>query len=240
MKKKKKIDISTYKPIIINIVILLLVILVTFLIVTNFKLTKYEKININKFSKERSNYLDSYYSKDNGNYVLYSIEYLYNTKHRNNFKTKEIVNEINNTFDVKYTSNMVRKIGISEEMVDKGISYDSSKDEYIYNSLLTRSDIANYKIVKYDIKSIKKINRNKYKIVYNKLEVDNPYEVYNYFNSEKKDSKKASIALSYLKGESKIGTIKNLINSDNISHFGKISGTTNVILIVKGNKLLIK
>ena len=83
----------------------------------------------------------------------------------------------------------------------------------------------------------------KYK-VYDKYVVENPYEVLNYYEDlnlkKEKDRYDTTDIVEYLKGNKKIGVIKDAINEKNIDKFGKIDGNISVTFIVKNNKVLIK
>ena len=138
-------------------------------------------------------------------------------------------------------------------MLNKGIVFDSANNQFKYNINNTRLDIANKKIIKYELKKIKKINKNKFKVIYDKYLVENPYDIYNYYN-EKNISKNEiseitqgelnkddlSLITDYLKGEEKLSKIKNMINKNNIKNFGKIDGEISIIYVIKNEKLVIE
>ena len=165
---------------------------------------------------------------------------------------KDVIDIINNKFLIKYDEKKIIDIGISEAMLNKGIVYDSTKNVFKYNNNNTRLDIANEKIVKYELKQIKKINKNKFKVIYDQFVVENPYEIYNYYNEKniekneitditKGEVNKDDLTLitDYLKGEEKVSKIKNMINKDNIKKFGNIDGEISIIYVIKDKKLVI-
>ena len=224
--------------------ILVVVGIIIFIYNSNHKLTKLEKIKITEFSDKYSNYMDEVeLGNDKGKYINFAIEYLYNTTDEEEFSLDKVTKVINDTYAINYSDEDIQKIGISEGMLNKGIVYDSEKNSFKYNVSKTRADIAETTIIKYELKSIKKINKNKFEAVYDKYVVENPYQILNYFdkhNIENEDDKiDTKDIVAYLKGEAKIGVVKDLINKDNIKEFGKIDGNVKVNLVIKNNKLII-
>ena len=231
------------KSIYLNIILLLLVIFLIFILVYNFKLTKLEKIKLDEFDKKVSYYLEDYIdSNDEVKYIIFSINSLNGETDKKEFTTKDVIDRINDTFDIKYTKKDIIKTGITEAMLENGIVYADDKDMFIYNNKKTRQDIANETVIKYSIKKVKKINKNKFELIYDIYEVKDPYKILNYFNglsSKSSNDEKSKIVLSYLKGDSSKKDLKTTINEKNINKFGKITGKKKVILIVKDGKLLI-
>ncbi len=138
-------------------------------------------------------------------------------------------------------------------MLEKGITFDSSTKVFKYASKATRLDIANKAIVKYHLKDIKKQSKDKFKVTYEKYIVENPYDIFNYFNNNNiakndideitkgdTDKKELTDITEYLKGNRKISVVKDLIDEDNIDKFGKIDGEVSVLYVIKNKKLVIK
>ena len=105
MRKKKNKDIinigkfSIKKNILLNIIVLLLIMCLIFILVYNFKLTSLEKVKIEEFDKKTSYYMEDYVdSDDKGKYIIYALDYLNNTKVKNEFTISEVLDVINNTF----------------------------------------------------------------------------------------------------------------------------------------------
>ena len=137
-------------------------------------------------------------------------------------------------------------------MAGKGITFDASNNTYKYNNPLTPADLSNISIVKYEMNTISKINKNKFKVTYDRLVVENPYEVLNFYNDynisqseidemveddvEKVDTKDI---IDYLKGNGKKSSVKKLIKKSDIEKYGKIDGSITITYIIKDNKLLI-
>ena len=238
------------KKILISVIAAILVVvgIIVFIYVSNHKLTKLEKIKITEFSEKVADYMDEVEvgKDDKGKYINFAIEYLYNTTDKEEYPLDEVLKIINDTYDVKYSDEDIQKIGISEGMLNKGIVYESGKNVFKYNASKTRADIAATKIVKYEMKKIKKINKNRFEVTYDKYIVENPYEILNYFdkyNIEKEDSEEkidTKEIIAYLKGETKVGVVKKLITKDNIKEFGKIDGNLKVNFVIKNDKLIIE
>ena len=249
MKKKKKktetINIGKYsirKTILLNILVLFLIISLIFILVYNFKLTNLERVKIEEFDKRTSNYMEDYAeSDDKGKYIIYAIDYLSDVKDKNEFAVSEIVDVINNTFNEEIDEKKIYNIGITSEMLDKGIVLDDKNKKFIINNKKSRQDIANQKVVKYQLVDISKKNRNKFVLTYEKYIVEDPYTALNYYNnSDKKNYNEdiSKVITAYLKGDTNIYKFKNIINKDNIKEFGKIDGKKEVTLIVNSKDKL--
>ena len=131
-------------------------------------------------------------------------------------------------------------IGITDRMLSKGISYNSSDGTFKYSSSYTRLDIANMPIIKYEVKSIKKNSKNKFTIVFEKLIVKNPYDILNYYNDSNSKKEITDEIFSYLKGEAKISSIKKYVNKEHIKDMnGKVDDEIKINLIIKNDKLLV-
>lgn len=221
------------------------VLLFLLIIIKSFSFSKLEKVKIEEVNNKIANYIEEVIanSNDDGKYICYAIEYLYNTTDKNTFSYSEVLDEINNTFLVKYTEKDLDRIGISIEMANKGILQDSNNKKYIYESNKTVSDIANTPLVKYIPKITKKMGFGKYKVTYEKYVVDNPYKLLNYYDNYNLKHKKkinSKVISEYLKGNAKIGPVKDFINKENIKKVGKIVGKKTIIFTIKDNKVLIK
>jgi len=212
------------------------------------KLTKLEKIKIEETCNKISNYLDEIYmyEDDSGKYINFAAEYLYNENNKEDFSLKEVLDVINDTFDIDYGDEELSKIGISSRMLDKNIVYDNTSNLFKYKQNKTQIDIANTEIVKYELKKIKKINKKKFEVTLEKYVVENPYEILNYYNDynmNQSDSSKrinTDDIVKYLKGKENVKVIKDLINKDNIEIFGKIDGSIKITFVIEDNKLKIK
>lgn len=239
-----KIKLIPKKYLIIGgISVLLITLITTFIILNSNKITKLEEIKINEFSNKISNYIEEFENvDDDGKYINYAIEYLYNTQDKTEYSIEEIIDVINNTFNVKYIPEDIIELGITPKMLEKGITIDSSSSMLKYNSSKTRVDIANTPIYKYEKVSIKKINKEKFIVTFKKYVVQNPYEILNYYNNQNinaDDKYNIEDVSEYLKGNRKISVIKDFINTEDIKNYGKENGTLELELIIKDNKLVI-
>lgn len=231
---------------IIGLLFLSIVIVIIMLLNKN-KLTELERVKINEASQIVENYLDeiTLHNDTEGKYIDFAIELLYNETDKELYSIEDVLNVINGTFDIDYKEEELLKVGITSEMVDKGIVFDSTNNSFKYNSGKTKADIAATPIIKYSINKINKKDNNTFEVKYDKFIVENPNEIYNYFvnenierssEEEKYDTKDI---IAYLKGEEKIGKIKKIINSENIKEFGKIEDGPTIKYILKDDKLLI-
>ena len=231
--KKKKRFKNPFKNIKIDkkklpkIAIIAAIIIVIIVILNTLVFSRLERVKINEVNDKLANYLDEVAGNDTeGKYVNYALEYLYNTSDDKKYSFDEVLDVINDTFAVDYTEKELEKIGVTVDMANKGIVIDGNNHEYIYNYQKTRASI------------------NKYKVTYDKYVVENPYEVLNYYEDlnlkKEKDRYDTTDIVEYLKGNKKIGVIKDAINEKNIEKIGKIDGKISVTFIVKNNKVLIK
>ncbi|MBR2997759.1 MAG: hypothetical protein IKF37_01615 [Bacilli bacterium] len=254
-KRSKKISINELKKfiknnsaLVIKILLGLLAFMTILLIIINARrLTKLEKLKINEFSNEFVNYIDEVYDgEDKSRYINFAVEYLYNEQNKKAVTEEDVVDVINNIFNKKYTVDKLRKIGITESMANKGITFDISSKEYKYDNVKTKTDIANTVINKFVIDDISKTSKTKFKVKYKRLIVKNPYKVLNYYNdlnikasiNNKKQYDTSGIK-EYLEGNSKVKTIKDLINEKNINKIGKVGETITIYFIIENDKLLI-
>jgi hypothetical protein len=223
----------------------LLVFIIIIVLLNTLVFSRLEKVKINEVNEKIAYYIDEVvlYPEDDGRYINFAIEYLYNTTDKNRYSFDEVLEVINSTFQVDYTEKNLQDIGITIEMANKGIVIEGNNHEYVYNNSKTRADIANTPLVKFSPKRIKRISLNKYKVTYDKYVVENPYEILNYYddlnlnNENKYDTTKI---VEYLKGNEKAIVIKDAITSENITKIGKIDGTVSITFVVKNNKVLIK
>lgn len=229
----------------IKIGIIVFVVILIISITSGLVFSRLEKVKITEVNNKISNYIDEVvlYSDDEGKYINFAVEYLYNTTDKNKFTFDEILEVINTTFSVDYTEKDLDKIGVSIRMANKGVVLDPNNRQYTYTNSKTQTDIANTPIIKYVSKKIKRISLTKYKVTYDKYIVENPYEVLNYYDEKNLNEKveyDTKEITEYLKGNKKISVIKDSINKDIIKEVGKIDGKVTITFKVKNNKVLIK
>ncbi|MBR3523191.1 MAG: hypothetical protein IKN87_00700 [Bacilli bacterium] len=215
------------------------------------KMTNLEKIKVEETSNEIADYLEEITEHDDesGKYICFAIEYLYNNTDKNVFSANEIIEVVNKYFDKEYDIDAVASIGITPYMADKGIVFDLSNASYTYNKSNIKSDIAKTKIVKFELKKIKKINNKKFEVTFSKYVVDNPYKILNYYNDisllnnkfkDNQNNVDTKAISDYLKGKAKAKEVKKMITKDNISKIGKVDNDVIVEFAVKDNKLIIE
>ena len=231
--------------------LLLVVVLLIVLFGCN-RLTSLEEKTIKDVSKKVMPYMDRIENskeKDKlGKYVYYAVEYAYNEQDKTEVTVDEIKKIIRETFNYKINDKKVREMPLTNEMLQNGITYDFEKETFINDkSGVTQSDIANKKLVFYEISDITKKSSDKFKVKYDKYVVTNPYEILNYYsdlntkNEGKKNKKTYDITpiFNYLTAKGKEKDIKNYVIGSNFDKFAKKKGEFIVNYIVKDDEILI-
>ena len=237
--------------IICAIVLIIVLLLCLFMFKKNNKLTNLEKVKIEEVSNDIIEYLDEITDNEDesSKYISFAIEYLYDNYSKESFSIDEVLKVINKYFDNDYTVKKIIDTGITPYLADKGVVFDRSNDTFTYNKKETRLDIASQPIVKYELKEIKKISNDKFKVIYNKYVVKDPYKLLNYYNDFSISSSKAeykdisdqiAIISNYLKGSGDVKEVKKLINKDNISKIGEIKDDVEVVYTIVDEKLKIE
>lgn len=226
---------------IIPVIVVIILIIIGIISLSN-KLTSIEKIYINNVSDSVIPYINEVidHSTEDGNYVSFAVDYLYNVKGKDSFTADEILDVINNSFNVNYTRDDAARIGLTSYLMNKGVNYDSTSGQYTYKYSRTRADLAETPIVTYKIKKIKKSSDTKFVVTYDKYVVTNPYTLLNYYIDKDSDDSEAVKEISqYLKGDTTAKTITKYIDKDNIDKVGKKEKDLKIEFIVKDNKLLV-
>ena len=240
----RKIPKKTLIIILISLVVIIAGTILTISIISStHKLTKLEEIKINEVNDKISNYLEEYllYPEDEGRYIIFALEYLYNTTDKTEFSNEEVIDVINNTFSVEYNTETLTNIGITSKMLDKAIEYNSASSTYKYENKRTQSDIAETSIIKYELTNIKKVKKDKYILTYNKYVIENPHNMLNYYSNQNIEGENydLSIIRDYIKGTNKIIKVKKWLNTSDIDNFGKKDGSIDIEYIIKDDKLVI-
>ena len=234
IKEKKSIAIIAGAALLLCIILAL----VAFNVKSSHEMSELEKMKLNEISDELSanlEYVEG--SKDIGDYIIYALEYNYNVNDSKELSIKDMVKFFEDTFTKKITEEDIRKVGITPNMVDKNITAD--EETFKLNVLEpSYAEIAAREIAKYNVKEITKTGTNKYSVKYEKYIVTNPYEVLNYYN-DNGDTEAANEITKYLKGETKVTTIKKYITDKNQSKVGKKDKEVTVNYVVKDKKVLI-
>ena len=226
---------------IISCICILIIILIAFGFIylnNSKKLTELEEIKITEISDLYSNYLEYIDgSKDNGDYILFALEYNYEKNDDKDLSLNESIKFLNSVFNKDFKRKDLEKIGLTPKMVDKNINYDN--EIYQLSSLKKSSaDIMATKIVKYNITDIKKTETNKYSVTYDKYVIKDLSKILNYY-SDKNDIDAVKEITKCLKGEEKIGNIKKYITSKNQNKVGKKEKQITVDYVVKNKKVFI-
>ena len=132
----------TNKYFIITIVFIIILLACFIFFKKSKKMTNLEKIKVEETCNEVADYLDEIVENDieNGKYICFAIEYLYNNTDKNVFSAKEIIDVINKYFDKEYSIDTMADIGVTPYMADKGIVFDLSNASYTYNKSNIKSD----------------------------------------------------------------------------------------------------
>ena len=218
------------------IIVLLVISIISIIFINSRSISKLERVNLENNSNDIINHLDIVAdSNDEGKYIIFALNYLKGKYNKDTFTDDEVINTINNIFNVKYDIYKLESISITNEMSKVGIIKDTNG--YVINNTLTRKDISEKKLVKYSIKKISKKSNDKYVIEYNKLIVDNPYNMFNYYNEI--DINKAKDIKEYLDGNTNYNKTKDIINETDISKYGYKDGSIKVTYKIVDNKLLV-
>ena len=263
--KKKSFDFSKfYKKIWINkkyrkifltsLLCIFTLILFVIVISNSHKLSSIENRELKKNSEIVMGYMEEIENVkkvDLSSYIVYAMEYNYSENDKTTLSLNDMVKLLENVFNKKFSKKSFEKLGVTPRMIDKNISFDSSTDKYrIEKGNYSYADIANTKIVKYQLQEIKKNGKNKFTGIYEKYVVSNPYDVLNYYdnlnnitNSVDKDSKNKKYdttdIFNYLTGKEKLKVMKNYINDKNAKKVAKDKGKVEVKYVIDGDKILV-
>lgn len=229
------------KFLIAGIGIFLVIVGVVFYLLSN-KITNVELIKLKELSDKTSDYIGEVINnkEEDGCYVTFAIDYLYATTGKTSYSIDEIMEVINNNFDINLTKEDVSKIGLTSYMMNKGISFDTTSGGFSYEYKKTRADVASTSLINYHVTGIKKVNKNKFIVYYDKYLVEDPYKLLNYYtDQEEQDKEVVKEITSYVKGEIVPSKIVKYINSENIEKIGKIDGKIKVTYTVKDDKIRI-
>lgn len=261
--KKLWINKRYRKVFICSLVALFAVMSLVVIVINSQKLSSIEKRELNKNSEIVMSYMEEVENAKKiglSSYVIYAMEYNYNENDSTVLTVKKMVTILESVFNRKFSVKEIEKLGITPDMLDKNISYDPGTKKFsIDKSSYSYADIAQTKIVTYQLQNIKKNGKNRFTAIYEKYVVSNPYEVLNYYDAlnnnydESKNSKnkKKEIKITqkrydttdifnYLTGKEKLKVMKTYITNENVSKFGKSKGTVVVKYVIDEDKILIK
>ena len=206
------------------------------------KITNVERIKLTESSEKIAPFVGEVINnkEEDGCYITFAIDYLYATTDKKSFSVYEVVDVINEFFDVNISVDDVSKIGLTSYMMNKGINFDTTAGGFSYEYNRTRTDIAATPLINYNISKIKKVNKNKFYVYYDKLLVEDPYKLLNYYSDQEEPNTDAVKEITqYVKGEIIPSKVLKYINKDNIEKIGKNDGVIRVTYTVKDNKVRI-
>ena len=220
LKKFKRVD----KRFLLIVPILIIGLVIFLVVMLSNKLTKLEDIKVREISDKVIPYIGEVinHGEEDGNYISFALDYLYNVENKDTFTIDELIEVINTYFKRGYTKEDANKIGLTSYLMNRGILYDSTAGGYVYKNSKTRADIAEIPLVKYEINKIKKVNEEKFVVTYDKYEITNPYSLLNYYNDqENPDSDTVKTITMYLKAESSVTTVYQYMTKDVVEKIGK-------------------
>ena len=230
------------KKIIIGIGAFFLLIIVVLAVMLFNKITNVERIKLTESSEKIAPYIGEVINnkEEDGCYVTFAIDYLYGTTGKTSYSVYEVLDVINEFFDISLDVDGITKLGLTSYMMNKGINFDITAGGFSYEYKRTRTDIAATPLTNYSISKIKKVNKNKFYVYYDKLLVEDPYKLLNYYTDQEEINNDAVKELTqYVKGEIIPAKIIKYINKENIDKIGKKDGIIKVTYTVKNDKIRI-
>lgn len=138
-----------------------------------------EEQAIKEYSSKMVINIDDIYNKEkkNDKYIVYTMKYYNNELNRNEITVNELRKFVLENFNKNLSKKELLKIGVSQKLIENNINFDYDTNKYTYNDSKTLSDIAKYKITKYELEKINKHSDTRYSVRYKKYEIKNPYEL---------------------------------------------------------------
>ena len=239
---------ENYGKVLLGVLVLIFLVFTAIYILGTGNISKIEENKIISQSRKYMDFIeDITESKSKGidKYIVFTLDYNLYNNNKNEMTSNEIKTYINKTFNKKLKKEEITSVGITEEMLNKNITYDSSKDIYKINvDKDTGKQIEERKIVYSKVKKIRRKNKNTYVIKYDKYVIENPYNILNYYiekNVDNNNQVDITPIKNYLLGSSSTKEIKNIIkkNEKDLEKYSKKKGKIKITYIMKGNKLII-
>jgi len=173
------------RVVILGILLLIfLVATIVFLIISS-NISKIEEEKINKETRDYANYIEDIVdikSKDIDRYIIYTLDFYYNVYNVNSLSSAEIKDFINEKLHVKVKEEDILNFGVNPTMQKRNISFDSSSNKYVLNDpKYDRKTISEKETIYYRQKKLRKINKKKYVITYEKYIIDDPYKILDFY-----------------------------------------------------------
>lgn len=227
--------------------------------------TKVEKMKLEDVSNQLMYYMYNVDNKDYKEvekYILYALDHALYEENKNSLTVQEIKKYIDSIFVNKITEEDYSKAGISEEMIKRNIIYSVENDSYSINTIeMTNAEIASTPIYAYSINKISKSGFNKYKVVYTKYKISNPYTILNYYNDKNDENRNKKYLKTdngeninveyepvivdttdinkYLTGEEKRGILNKYLTNDYLEKNAEKTGKTTVTYKVVNGSIMI-
>ena len=215
-----------------------------------------EEKEIKNNSSELMYYIDDITlskSKEIDKYILFALDYSYNTSGKDSMTVSELYDFFKNHFTKKIDEEKIKNIGITPMLLEKNVTFEVNTNSYKLNNLKKdNAAIAETKITYYKLENIVKINKRKYRATYRTYTIENPYEMLNYYldkNAKTEgvekdgeytyDLKDITPIRNYLSGSGKIGSFKKAIDDSDIGKFAKKGKKLKVTYVIKDDKVLI-
>ena len=226
-------------------VLAVIIVILVIYIITSKNISSIERNALMKQSNDVISYLD-YLDVDDvktEDYILFALNYSNDTNSKSILTSTALSELVGSKFNTNLSADDIKNNGITEKLLDQKIVYNTGDDSYEL-SLAKKSAgiIAKTQVNYYKVKSVKKINKKKYNIVYQKYIIENPYDVLNYYisyNAENNDFYDITPLRNYLAGSDNIATFKKAIKDEDIDKFAKKDKKIKVTYVVKDDSLLI-
>ena len=211
------------RVVILGILLLIfLVATIVFLIVSS-NISKIEEEKINKETRNYANYIEDIVdikSKDIDKYIIYTLDYYYNVNNVNSLSSAEISDFISNKLHKSVKEEDVLNYGVNPTMQKRNISFDSSTNRYVLNDpKYDRKTISEKDTIYYKQKRLRKINKKKYVITYEKYIIDDPYKVLDfYLEKNRQDEGKEQEDGTYIYDIVDITEMKEYLTTGKINH----------------------
>lgn len=244
---------ENYGKVLLGVLVLIFLVFTAIYILGTRNISKIEERKIINNSRNYMNFIEDITeskSKDIDKYVIFALDYNLYNNNKNEIATGDLVKFINDTFLLNITKDKIISLGITEEMLNKRITYNSGKDTYSIKKDESTKEIKEKNFIYYKVKKIRRKNKNTYVIKYSKYLIDDPYKILNYYiekntNLEPKNQKDIvdiKPIRNYLVGNTSISSVKKLIsyNEDDLKNYSKKKGSVKIIYVIEGNNIKIK
>lgn len=237
--------------VILGILVLIFLVFTSIYLLSAKNVSSIEKQEIKTNSKELINYIEDITdteSKEIDRYIIFALDYSYNTNSLNTLTIDQIYDFLNDKFTLKITKEDLEHIGITPVMLNRDITYDSTKKAYTLNIVKKNTNnIMETPIIYYKLDKLSRANKRKYIAVYRQYIIENPYDVLNYYleknmniGSDEQDKLVDVTPIrNYLMGNAKVSSVKDIINDEDISKYGKKGKKIKITYIYKDNNIRI-